>query len=939
MFIKSLSLLILILSSNLASAQVPGAQELLRELIEIPQLGVTTGGIGGGPGETSLDGISNESSRSEGLSSLLDEKQLIIVRRYCEGRLGSNQSDLLALVPEFSPLEQDYCLRAGTALLQFGYDTFNGYQTPQALLNGAIQDDYQLGIGDEVILTFRGQISGTSQVFVDREGRIILDNLNPITAIGRSFGEFREELKARVDSAFVGTEVFVSLGAARKVAVSVTGEVRSPGLHQLNGLSTIYDAVALAGGIKKTGSLRKLILYRNNETIELDFYDLLNGGSIPKSVMIREGDRIVVPTIGHTVAVSGKVIRPAIYELGDGENSLSLSKVLLLAGGTLRPAGYRVSQVTFDELGRVVVLEINDKEKKISAGDLVDIRFGQDIEVGTVVLAGNVHFPGRRSRLTASSIASLVGGFEGIMDSTYTPFAVLETIDDVTKARRLFGVNLHKILSGELDYALKDGDQLTVLSMEDIQFITSPNVLAAIVNSESNSESLLREVQGLQIRIIELTQQLANINPDTVTDDTSLLNHVHLGDIETKTEVVALDVGPFSCKGIKSLSIIAKSAGTQRFSAVIQAAASNSLDFENIRNPDQIPCPAVFNDSVDMLPYVIEHVVVLRGEILLPGAYPIVDSTSLATVVSLAGGVTGDADLTRVEVTKYNSDQLAGTSKIMRGLADLSNQQAGLFTINPGDIVRFNPLFTDRETGPVLLTGEFIRPGYYDIRRGETLSELIARAGGLTDQAYPYGAVFTRESVKKAEREGFIRAARELDSAAIAAAARDDVGAGAVASMREITAQMAAVEPVGRVVIEADPTVLQARPDLDVVLQPGDTIFIPKRPNSILVIGDVLSPGAQQFLPGTKAERYIAQAGGFQDSADEDKVYLVYPNGVAFPLSKSMWTYSSVQIPPGSTIVAPKDPDPFDLVKLSTEIATVISQIAVTLASLAVITD
>ena len=93
------------------------------------------------------------------------------------------------------------------------------------------------------------------------------------------------------------------------------------------------------------------------------------------------------------------------------------------------------------------------------------------------------------------------------------------------------------------------------------------------------------------------------------------------------------------------------------------------------------------------------------------------------------------------------------------------------------------------------------------------------------------------------------------------------------------------------------------------------------------------------FLPGTKAERYIAQAGGFQDSADEDKVYLVYPNGVAFPLSKSMWTYSSVQIPPGSTIVAPKDPDPFDLVKLSTEIATVISQIAVTLASLAVITD
>jgi protein involved in polysaccharide export with SLBB domain len=282
---------------------------------------------------------------------------------------------------------------------------------------------------------------------------------------------------------------------------------------------------------------------------------------------------------------------------------------------------------------------------------------------------------------------------------------------------------------------------------------------------------------------------------------------------------------------------------------------------------------------------------------------------------------------------------VSGISKTVRGLADLSGQQAAAVIVNPGDVVRFNPVFTDRDTGPVLLAGEFVRPGYYDILRGETLSELLARAGGLNAQAYPYGAVFTRESVKRAEREGFIRAARELDAAAIAAAAREDVGAGAVAAMREITAEIAAADPVGRVVIEADPTVLQVRPDLDVVLQPGDAIFMPKRPNSVLVIGDVLNPGAKQFLPGTRAERYIAQAGGFQQSADQDRVYLVYPNGVAEPLSVSVWNYSALQIPPGSTIVAPKDPAPFDLLRLTSEVASIVSQIAVTLASLAVITD
>lgn len=944
--IHTLLALGLLFSAIPAPAQQPAPQELLRQLLEIPELRGGPAGLGAAVGEAdALDALPADGpAGGERVTSKLDQAQLIIVRRFCEGRLGATQSDLLALVPEFSPLEQDYCQRAGSTLLQFGYDVFDGFQTPQVLVHGAIPDDYRLGIGDEINLTFRGQVTGTSQVAVDREGRVILDNLAPVTAAGRTFGEFRDEIKARVDAAFVGTEVFVSLGATRKIAVSVTGEVRSPGVHQLNGLSTIYDAVSMAGGIKKTGSLRRVVIFRDGGSFELDIYDLLTGGSIPEAVMLFEGDRIVIPTLGRTIAVSGKVIRPAIYELSKDETSISLNKALGLAGGALRPSGYRISQVTFDENGRVLVVEVTDKEQLVAAGDLIDVRFGNDVEVGTVVLAGNVQFSGRRSRNSAPTISALVGGPDGLKDGTYTPFAVLETTDESTRAKRLFGINLQKILAGEIDYALKDGDKFTVFSMEDIQFLTSPNVVAAILKSEielgekNNQQSQeIKQIEQLENQVLSLTQQLdkANQRIAVLTEGAGLIRQ------KTGEEIVddAMLASINFCQGIKSLSVIASTAGTNRFASIIQAAAMSSVNIEDVSNPELEKCPAVFQDSVDMLPYVLGQVVILRGEILLPGAYPIVDSTSLTSVVSLAGGVTGDADLTRVEITKFTSDQLTGVSRASRGFSDLSNQLAAEFLINPGDIVRFNPLFTDRESGPVLLTGEFVRPGYYDIRRGETLSELMARAGGLTEQAYPYGAVFTRESVKKAERDGFLRAARELDAAAVSAAARQDVDAGAVASMREITAQIAAVEPVGRVVIEADPAVLQVRTDLDVVLQPGDTIFIPKRPNSILVIGDVLSPGAQQFLPGTKAERYIEQAGGFQDSADENRVYLVYPNGVAYPLSKSMWTYSNVQIPPGSTIVAPKDPAPFDLVRLSTEVATVVSQIAVTLASLAVITD
>ncbi len=142
---------------------------------------------------------------------------------------------------------------------------------------------------------------------------------------------------------------------------------------------------------------------------------------------------------------------------------------------------------------------------------------------------------------------------------------------------------------------------------------------------------------------------------------------------------------------------------------------------------------------------------------------------------------------------------------------------------------------------------------------------------------------------------------------------------------------------IGRIVIEADPTVLQVRPEFDSVLEPGDRIFVPKRPNFVTVIGDVLNPGAMQFSSGQSADAYISQAGDYQRSADEDRVFVVLPNGSAQPLSLSSWNFTTVPIPPGSTIVVPKDPKPFDLLTFSRDITDLVSKIALTAASLAMI--
>ena len=208
----------------------------------------------------------------------------------------------------------------------------------------------------------------------------------------------------------------------------------------------------------------------------------------------------------------------------------------------------------------------------------------------------------------------------------------------------------------------------------------------------------------------------------------------------------------------------------------------------------------------------------------------------------------------------------------------------------------------------VTLAGEFARPGAYTVRKGERLSELIQRAGGLTAVAFPYGAVFTRERVKRAEEAALRRAASEVDATLAALTAKPDPKEPRMAAFARMSARLRAAEPVGRVVVEADPTLLRVRPDLDTVLEPGDRLFVPMRPNYVTVVGAVQNPSAVRFQSGLTAADYVRRTGGFQATADDSRVFVVLPNGEAHRVGASLWNYQPLHVPPGSTIIVPDDP-------------------------------
>ncbi len=819
-----------------------------------------------------------------------------------------------------SALEQDYATRmrkrdqeAGAetvALKQFGYDLFARMVAPQPML-GRLPDSYVLGIGDELVIALVGSTNRLVTTSVDREGNVLIPDLPPIRAAGMELGAFRKALREQVAKTLLGTEAYVSVGELRVISVTVVGEVAEPGLHYVPSLTDLIGVLSAAGGIRKTGSLRDVrVLSRDGGARSIDLYAVLKGRNA--DLRIVDGDRIVVPVIGPTVAVAGDVKRPAIYELAK-DGAPKVADVLALAGGPLRARGNLVQRYRLDEKGRQHVARVEPGEA-VAASDIYVVRPERALKVGRVELLGHVRQPGERALAATPSVRALLQDGEALGPRPYLPFALLETEDPATRQRLYRPLDLTPILAGTTDVALNDRDRLFVFGMDEIAYLSSDVVRAIVLSPKDAGQQVCRSLRELAQRVREAdNERFANILRSVFT----------LGE---KRQVTGAGEG----SGKEQ---------TEELAAVAETAPSEILSEGELERAAsaRAGCNSVFEVAPEILPLALEYGTVAIGAVRRTGLYPFAESATLRDLVAAAGGLSRSADLGRIEITNLTGGEGSPARQVERRYVDLRETPLGDVILHAGDIVRFAAREVDAEPGTVLVAGEVRFPGVYTIEKGETLSSVLERAGGLTAEAYPFGAVFTRERVKQEQQEGFRRTARELNNALALAALKRDTRGEALTAAAGLAQSFATIEAAGRVVIEADPAVLRGHPELDTVLEAGDTIYIPKRPNFVLVIGDVLNPGALQFAPNKTVEDYIDEAGGFQLTADKSRVFVVYPNGVAQPVKVSSWLRESVTVPPGTTIVVPKDVDPLKTLDLVRDITQVLSQLAVSAASIAVI--
>jgi polysaccharide biosynthesis/export protein len=217
----------------------------------------------------------------------------------------------------------------------------------------------------------------------------------------------------------------------------------------------------------------------------------------------------------------------------------------------------------------------------------------------------------------------------------------------------------------------------------------------------------------------------------------------------------------------------------------------------------------------------------------------------------------------------------------------------------------------------VKVEGEVRSPGLYPIRAGETLKEIVERAGGLTDRAYVFGTIFSRQSARKTEMTMLKEAAdrieqdylRYLAGRARNATSQEDasIGTPELESIKTLVNKLRTADPEGRVALDLKGAGAEFLNYPLLALEDQDRIIVPPRPSTVTVMGAVFRQGTLLWSQGASVSSYVKNSGGLRQYADTDGYVVFRADGTVRQVSRS-WMGSGIEtLNPGDTIIVPED--------------------------------
>ena len=663
-------------------------------------------------------------------------------------------------------------------LKRFGLDVFRRATTRfQATQYGPVDKNYRLGPGDVVVLILTGEVELTRTLEVNREGFVIVPQVGQLYVANLTLGQLDDQLYTRLGRVYSGvrrdekarTRFSITVARLRNIQLYVIGDVVRPGAYQISAAGTVLSGLYAAGGPTDNGSLRRIEVRRGGTLIDsVDVYDYLLKGVSRSDLHLEPGDVIFVPVRGPLVAVTGRVVRPAIYEVKPGE---TLRDVVAAAGGldaeavegriqihrilaTAGPAGGR-QRVVIDVTGPGPPAEI--PSFPLAPGDSIRIFEVPAHVQGFVSVRGNVVLPGRVGFTDGMKLSDAVRLAGGPKPDVYLQSVLVSRLQPDSSRTQLHSAFADSTGRVADDLTLQDGDDIIVFSRST--FRTQPWVT-------------------------------------------------------------------------------------------------------------------------------------IVGAVRRSGRVAYREGITLRDAILLADGLTEDAELDSAEIARLPPDRPTGAlAQTVRVPLDSSYlPPRGAAAHPPGAevvLLAYDNVLIQRRPGwdlqrLVAITGQVDHPGRYALTsKTERLSDLLARAGGLTTESYAGGIEFYRRAATAKVTPAPIDPKVPIQPLPPGFAAR--VGIDLPAVLKEPTFRD------------------------NLILASGDSIFIPEFNPLVQVQGSVNAAGPVAYTPGKNLDWYVQAAGGYAQPGDQKRTFVTQPDGKRETVHRRFFFSDDVPTPrPGAVITVPE---------------------------------
>jgi len=624
----------------------------------------------------------------------------------------------------------------------FGYDVFNSnpYANQQGLV-GNIDPGYIIGPGDELRVYLWGEAEFQFEGQVDINGNLFIPNVGQVFVSGTTYSNLHERLKQYLSRFYSGLTksppaIFldVSLTKLRPIRIVVMGESKSPGSLLINSFATTLNSIYASGGIKTSGSLREIKVFRNNKFIStIDLYDYLIKGAVSEDIRLMSNDVIFIQSRMNSISIQGEINKEGIYELKGNEGLVDL---IGFAGG-LKPSAHTQS-VTVKRIkpliGRprnsafdreIITLDYSDllmqgRNFVLQDGDEVIFDRVLDKYDNMVTVAGSVFRPGEYEYTEGMSIANLVQSAGGLRPNTY-----FEKVDlfrrDRTGELKFQSFNLTEIMAnnGRQDLMLQADDSLKIYNNDELKNLETVSI-----------EGFLNEPRTVlwreNLSLYDLIFMSANVE-DLEYKNRILTSRADLLRFQQgKTEYQVI---PFNLDNVLD----------RKFNALLKPKDRVILYSRDINE-------------------VLDQYVTIRGAVKNEGRYSLTDSMTVEDLILQAGGFVRTAFRDSVTVSRENFDftgnLIARVRKVPTDMSYLlgnSNESANTYYLEHNDNITVDLIPGSSESREVILTGEVKFPGSYFLQsKEETLKDVIVRAGGVSLNAYLDGAKLYRDGQQMA---------------------------------------------------------------------------------------------------------------------------------------------------------------------------------------------